>query len=290
MKRAVLIGANGQVGSEICRLWRDSGLGHFDLVALTHADIEVTDETSLSSKLNELSPAIVINTSGFLRVDECELVPDKACRVNGMAVKDIATFCAKNDALLVHYSTDYVFSGNKTAPYTEVDAPEPINAYGVSKLMGEYFACYTLPENHLIIRTSGLFGPAGSSNKGGNFVMTMLRLAAAGRSLSVVDDQVFSPTYAPDLAEAMLSLVRQGARGTVHLTNSGTTSWYGLAARAFAESGLSPELHPVSSSEYGSAARRPAYSVLDNSRATNLGVPPLRSWEHALKEYVQRIA
>jgi dTDP-4-dehydrorhamnose reductase len=256
------------------------------LVGLTHAEIEITNGPRVVEILTELSPGLVINTAGFLRVDECESVPEKACLVNGVAIKYLAEACAGLSATLVHFSTDYVFDGEKRTPYTESDTPSPINAYGLSKLMGEQFLRYLLPEDHLIVRTSGVYGPAGSRNKGGNFIETMLRLAGEGRAISVVDDQIFSPSYAPDLAGAVLTLISEGVRGTVHLTNSGVVSWHDFARRAFELAALSPRLTPISSSEFGAAARRPAYSVLDNGRAHESGLPPMRSWDLGLADYL----
>lgn len=287
MKRAVLIGSNGQVGTEITRIWDTvSSLRDTELIGLTHADIEITDRQEVEATLDRIDPELIINTAGFLRVDECESVPEKACAVNALAVKYLAESAAKHSTFLVQFSTDYVFDGRKTSPYTESDSNSPVNAYGLSKLMGEHFLRYCLPDAHLIVRTSGVFGIAGSTNKGGNFIETMLRLANAGRELSVINDQTFSPTYAPDLAHATLELISAGADGTIHLTNSGTTTWCDFAEAAFAGAGLRPQLHAVSSSEYGAAAKRPRYSVLDNERAMTLGVAPLRPWQDALNAYL----
>jgi dTDP-4-dehydrorhamnose reductase len=287
MKKAVLIGSNGQVGSEIARLWETTdGLRTAQLIGLTHADLEITDQIQLSRTLTELEPDLVINTAGFLRVDECESRAEVACLTNGIALKYLAELCAHLDADLVHFSTDYVFDGEKRTPYVEADNTAPINAYGASKLLGEQFVRYLLPERHLIVRTSGVYGPAGSRNKGGNFIETMLRLAQQGRDLSVVDDQVFSPSYAPDLAASVLTLVRERLRGTVHLTNSGTTSWYHFAALAFELAKLSPNLSPVSTEQYAAPARRPAYSVLDNGLACSFGLPGMRGWEESLANYL----
>lgn len=289
MQKAVLVGSNGQVGSEIARLWQSSPASRTtELVGLTHAEIEITERGQVTEILTKIAPTLVINTTGFLRVDESESVPETACLVNGIAVKHLAEACARLGATLVHFSTDYVFDGDKKTPYTESDTPSPVNAYGLSKLMGEHFLRYTLPEDHLIVRTSGVYGPAGSRNKGGNFIETMLRLANEGRSLSVVDDQVFSPTYAPDLAGAVLDLLGNGVRGTVHLANSGETSWHGFARRAFELANLTPRLTPTTSSEYAAAARRPAYSVLDNGRAYGHGLPRMRPWEEGLADYLTK--
>jgi dTDP-4-dehydrorhamnose reductase len=283
----VLIGSSGQVGSEITRLWPTRPeLCSVELIGLTHAGIEITDRDSVEATLENTGADIVINTAGFLRVDECESAPDKACAVNAFGVKYLAEGAAKRGCFVVQFSTDYVFDGRKATPYTESDATTPINAYGVSKLMGEHFLRYCLPDRHLIVRTSGVFGVAGSRNKGGNFVETMLRLAGSGQPLSVVNDQVFSPTHAPDLARATLELISKGARGLVHITNAGSTTWHDFAKAAFIATGRQPELRAVTSSEYAAAANRPRYSVLDNSLAIELGATPLRPWNEALDEYL----
>ena len=287
MLKAILIGCNGQLGTELTKLWQTRpGVAKRELVGLTHAELDITNEAQVTAAVEALRPEIVINTSGFLRVDECERVPDQAMLVNGIALKYLAAACVEHGTVLVHFSTDYVFDGTKGRAYEEGDATAPINAYGVSKLAGEQFVRYGRPDDHLIVRTSGLYGPAGSASKGGNFIETMLRLAAAGKSLAVVDDQVFSPAYAPDLAVSVLQLIEDGARGTFHVTNAGVTSWYAFAERAFHLAGLKPELRPVSTAEYAAPAARPRYSVLDNARARSSGLPQARPWEDALAEYM----
>ena len=283
----MLIGSNGQVGTEITRLWSMwPALANISLTGLTHADIEITDQQALASKLDETRADLIINTAGFLRVDECESSPERACLVNGVAVKYLADYAATRGCKVVQFSTDYVFDGAKGAPYTEADAPSPINVYGFSKLLGEHVLRRGLPDDHLIVRTAGVFGIAGSRNKGGNFIETMLRLADAGREIAVVDDQRFSPAYAPDLAGAVLTLIEVEARGTIHVTNSGVTTWHELAKAAFVESRLEPKMRAVTSEEYGAAASRPCYSALDNSRLTTFGIPRLRPWREALNAYL----
>jgi dTDP-4-dehydrorhamnose reductase len=258
-----------------------------ELVCLTHADIELTEQQQVATLCEQLRPDVVINTAAYLKVDECETSVEKAFLVNAIAVKYLAQHCARSGAVLVHFSTDYVFDGEKSSPYQEDDTTAPLNAYGLSKLAGELFARYCLPQQHIIIRTSGLYGPVGSSGKGGNFVETMLRLAYAGREIRVVADQVFSPTYAPDLAKAVLDLVGGSARGIFHLTNSGETSWHEFARQIFREAGVAPSLAAISAQEYASAARRPAYSVLANSRAAASGMHPLRDWRQGLRDYLK---
>jgi dTDP-4-dehydrorhamnose reductase len=291
MTRIALIGANGQLGSDLLTVWGDSALaGRGDeLVPLTHAGpdgIEITDTESVRTALSRLSPAVVINTASFIRVDDCEDVPETAMQVNAIGARNLAQVCGELGATLVHLSTDYVFDGEATEPYAE-DAPaSPQSAYGVSKLAGEQFIRYLLPDNHAIVRSSGLYGVAGASGKGGNFVETMLRVAGQGKPLQVVDDQTTCPTSTRDLAIAILQLIEHDGRGTFHITNSGACTWYQFAATIFELCDLQPVLSPTTTASYGLKAHRPAYSVLANDRLTQAGVAQPGPWRDALRGYL----
>ena len=288
MGRVALIGSNGQLGTDIMRLWGASSLSaeNNGIVGLVHADIEVQDPDQVRSVLNGIQPTAVINTAAFHRVDDGELTPTEALSVNSLGVKNLAETCRELGAALLHVSTDYVFDGASGSPYDESDSPSPVSAYGVSKAAGEQFLRYLLPNDHILVRSSGLYGTAGASGKGGNFVETMLKLAAAGKSIRVVNDQVLSPTYTPDLAETILDIIAKNGRGTFHVTNSGQCSWFEFAAEIFAQSGAQASLSPVTSAEYGALTRRPAYSVLRNSRLSELPIPQLRPWQQALTHYL----
>lgn len=289
MTRVALIGSNGQLGSDIARLWPTSELGKRgdQLIGLVHADIEVTDEAQVRSILSGIQPSLVINTSAFHRVDDCESNPLLALEVNGLGVKYLAESCRELGAVLMHFSTDYVFGGDATRPYTETDAALPVSAYGISKVAGEQYLRYLMPEDHILIRSSGLYGVAGASGKGGNFVETMLRFARDGRPIKVVNDQVSAPTYTLDLAQAVLEIIVRGGRGTYHVTNAGECSWYDFAQEIFSLAGLTPDLSPTTSADYAAAANRPAYSVLENARLKALGIGPLRPWQEALANYLK---
>jgi dTDP-4-dehydrorhamnose reductase len=193
--------------------------------------------------------------------------------------------------LLVHFSTDHVFGCDETRrrPWTESDAPGPVSIYGLSKLTGEYMVRALLPR-HIIIRTCGLYGVWGSGGKGGNFVRTMLRLAEQGKPLRVVDDQVCTPSYTVDVAEAVVRLLAADRPGLYHLTNSGSCSWHEFARTIFELVGKRVDVTPISSSEYAAPARRPAYSVLDAAGWRELRMPPLRPWREALKAYLNEAA
>lgn len=281
--RVAVIGATGQLGSDIVRVFRDAG---DEVFALGHGDIECTDPASVQAVLTSIRPDVVINCAAFVRVDDCEDQPEEAFRVNAVGALHVARAADRMRAVCVYISTDYVFDGKQGAPYTEDDIPRPVNVYGVSKLAGEHFVRATCPR-HLVVRTSGLYGAAGSSGKGGNFVESMIRLAREGRPIRVVHDQVLSPTYARDLAEKVAALLATEAYGTYHITNSGACSWYEFAAGIFDALGMRPDLAPTTSKAYGAKARRPAYSVLGRGRLAALGLDDLRPWPEALRAYLR---
>ena len=281
--RVVIIGANGQLGTDLVRVLK----GREIVIPLTHRKLEVCDFARTRQVLVQARPEVVINTAAFVQVDRCEDEVERSFQVNTYAVRNLAQICQELGSLLVHLSTDYVFDGKKRRPYLENDLPHPLSVYGVSKLAGEYFV-RTLCERHLVVRSSGLYGPAGSSGKGGNFVETMLNLARAGgrpqqKPIRVVDDQVLVPTYTRDLAEAIVRLIDSQALGLYHLTSDGECSWYEFAQRIFTLLGLSPELSPTTTEAFAARARRPAYSVLRSARLAWR----LRPWHQALAEYLQ---
>jgi dTDP-4-dehydrorhamnose reductase len=277
----LLIGANGQLGSELRRALEDR-----EVIALRHADLEVTDATQVMATVSRHRPRLIFNTAASHRVDACEDAPESAFAVNAVAVRELALAAERVGATLVQFSTDYVFDGRQRHPYTETDPPGPLNVYGVSKLAGEYFVRAIL-ERHFIVRTCGLYGLAGSRARGGNFVETMLRLARDGRQIRVVTDQVVTPTAAKDLARKVVELVSTGAYGLYHITNRGACSWFQFARAIFELSGVEARLSETTSAAFGAKARRPAYSVLDNARLRSLGLDDLRHWRDALADYLE---
>jgi dTDP-4-dehydrorhamnose reductase len=289
MARIALIGANGQLGSDIYRVWSESALGKRgdELINLTHADIEVTDPDMVRSVLKGIQPGIVINTAAYHDMDQCEVRPLAAFQVNALGVKNVAEACRELGATMVHFSNDCVFDGSKGTPYAEDDAPSPISAYGISEVGGERFLRYILPEEHLLVRSVGLYGVAGASGKGGNFVETMLRAAREGRPIRVVDDQITSPTYTLDLAETLLEVIARDTRGTLHITSAGQCSWYKFAGEVFALLGLRPDFAAITTAEANDTAKRPPYSVLDNARLKSLGLAQPRHWREALMDYLK---
>jgi dTDP-4-dehydrorhamnose reductase len=273
-------------------------LHNFDLVPLTHADIEIGDAICVREVMLKHQPAIIINTAAFVRVDDCEDQYDKAFWVNALGARNVAVVAQKLGAKLVHISTDYIFGGEREIPavcrrvngdnprpYIEFDTPVPLNAYGRSKLAGENLARHFC-RRHFIIRASGLFGVAGSSGKGGNFVETMLKLAKERHELSVVNDQVFSPTYTLDLARKIAQLMTTECYGIFHITNRGACSWYEFTREILRLVGIKTPVVPLTSDQYPQKARRPRYSVLDNYHLRLLGLDDMRPWPEALKDYL----
>jgi dTDP-4-dehydrorhamnose reductase len=281
--RIALIGANGQLGSDLARVL---GATH-ELCSLMHADVEVTDAESVYGMVDRCQPDLVINTAAFHRVDQCEEEAERAFAVNAFGVRNLAAACRESETTLAHLSTDYVFGGDTTrcAPYTEDDLPAPTNMYGVSKLAGEHIIKVLL-ERHFIFRVAGLFGVAGSSGKGGNFVELMLRLAREGRSIRVVDDQRTTPTYTVDLARQIAAVIETEDYGLYHATSHGDCTWYEFASEIFRQSGMQPELARAVTGDFGEKATRPGYSVLENAHLRRIGMDGMRPWQEALSGYL----
>jgi dTDP-4-dehydrorhamnose reductase len=278
--RAVIVGANGQLGSELMKELLD-----WSPIGLTHSGLDIRELARVRAVLSEANPQIVINTAAFNRVDDSENDPDRAFSINAYGARNLARVCAELGCTLMHISTDYVFGGEKRSPYTERDPPNPLSVYAVSKLAGEIFVRNICPQ-HFVVRTCGLYGIAGSAAKGGNFVDTMIRLAQQGKPIRVVDDQVLTPTYAKDLAEKLKDLGQTRAYGLYHITNGGQCSWYDFAAHVFKLTGLKSDVAPVTTEAFGAKARRPSYSVLAAERLKEIGLKELRPWQEALRDYL----
>jgi dTDP-4-dehydrorhamnose reductase len=281
--RYVLIGATGQLGHDLARTFRAPG----DLIPVARAELDLLDPAAIGRVLHAVRPTHVVNAAAYNLVDRAEDEREQAFAINADAVRVMADTCQALNATLVHFSTDYVFDGAKTTPYTEDDPPAPLGVYAASKLAGERAALERCTQT-FVFRVCGLFGvgrPAGGGRT--NFVETMLRLAAAGQALRVVRDQVLSPSYTLDLAPKVWRVLARGAPGLYHLTNAGQTSFYDFAREIFRLSGLSPSLAPVTAAEYGARARRPPYSVLARTRLAALGEDDLRPWPPALAAYLR---
>lgn len=276
--RALVAGSAGQLGRELVARLGDEVAWKGD-----RAELDVADGGAVVALVARVRPDVVFNATAFNRVDAAESEPLAAFAVNAAAPHFLARAARDAGALLVHVSTDYVFDGTASRPYREDDLPRPLGAYGASKLAGEHLVAAAGGE-HLVVRTSGVLGRGGSDQKGGSFVERIVAQARAGRPLRVVADQVFAPTCASDLAESLVALVRAGARGLVHVTNAGSCSWHELAVAALAAAGLEAPVERIRAADLSLPARRPAYSVLDTSRALALGLPPPRHWKDALPD------
>ena len=278
--KALVLGSAGQLGRELALQ-----LGEELLWAGGRDQLDVSDGPAVAALVARLRPDVVFNATAYNRVDAAESEPERAFAVNALAPRALAFAARELGALLVHVSTDYVFDGALARPYREDDPAHPLSVYGASKLAGEGHVLGSGAEA-LVVRTSGVLGRGGSAQKGGSFVDRILAQARAGKPLRVVADQRFAPTSAGDLASALVELVRLGARGLCHVTNAGSCSWHELATAALAAAGLERPVEAIAAAELRLPARRPAYSVLDNSRARALGLPPLRHWKDALTELV----
>jgi dTDP-4-dehydrorhamnose reductase len=278
-RRILLTGAGGMLGSDLAPVL--AGAGH-DVFARPRADLDITREAEVARAFRDLEPHVVVNCAAFTRVDDCES-SGRARDVNARGVGILADQCLRRDAHLVQISTDFVFDGSKRSPYTEEDLPNPLSAYGASKLEGEA-AALRVPSG-LVVRSSWLFGPAGW-----NFIEAILKQAEAGRStISVVNDQIGRPTATPDLAEAILALIEAWAVGIYHFANQGEVTWFDFAREILDLSGHEDvEVKPIDSVTLGRPARRPAYSVLDTSRYEKVTARPVRHYRDGLVEYLAR--
>ncbi len=279
--KVVVTGATGQLGQELVAALAGERVEAFGRLELDLCDFAYTRAVVLDHR-----PDVVINAAAFTRVDDCETEPERAFWVNAFAVRHLAQVCADVGCSLVHVSTDYVFDGAKASPYAEDDAPNPLSVYGTSKLAGECFV-RSLAPRHILVRTSGLYGPAGAASARGNFVETMLRLAERGGPVRVVTDQVLTPSSAQDVAAKIVELVRQDRRGLYHVTNAGQCSWFEFAREIFVLAGRAPALEPTTAAAFGARARRPAYSVLAHTRLAGLGLDDLQPWKDALAAYLR---
>lgn len=282
-RKAIIFGGGGQLGVELCRELerRQWVVRKFDRQSL-----DVTDSGRVESAVAQAEAQVVINAAAYNQVDIAEREPLAAYQANALAVRNLAMACRQADAQLVHYSTDYVFDGTKGSPYVETDTPHPLGAYAVSKLAGELYAQAYLADP-LIIRTSGVFGPGGMFTPRGNFVELMLRLAKNNSPIRVVMDHVASPTYAPAMASRTVDLLERNIHGLFHMGGGEAISWYDYAKLIFELAGLSPELQPTDEREYRTAARRPKYSALSNSKLDATGIAPMPSLRSAVADYLQ---
>jgi dTDP-4-dehydrorhamnose reductase len=282
MKIAV-IGANGQLGSDLVVAFSDNG----DAVCgLSHAEIDIADAQSVTRALEGIRPEAIVNTAAMHHVENCEREPEKALAVNALGARNLAMVARGLGAVLMHVSTDYVFDGSKGSPYREEDTPRPLNAYGISKLAGEHFVRATTPR-HFVIRTSGLYGKSPCRAKGGlNFIELMLKLARERGEVKVVDGEVVSPTSTAELALQIVRLSRSDSFGLYHATAEGSCSWYEFAREIFALTGTAVRLKVASPDEFPAKVPRPKYSVLENAALKSRGLNVFKPWQDALRTYL----
>lgn len=278
--RLLVFGGFGQLGSDLAL----AAAGRHELIRPSRAEVDVLDGPAVEVAVRAARPDAVVNLAAFHRVEACEADPARAFAVNAVGARAVAASARAAGARCVFVSTDYVFGGELRTGYPEDAPPSPVNAYGVSKAAGEWLVRIADPDA-LVVRGSGLFGHAGSSGKGGNFVETMLARGRAGEAVRVVDDQRLSPTATADLAERILALLEAGApAGVYHGANAGSCSWYELARAVFELAGIDADLSPRATG--GEPVRRPACSVLLDTRSAGLGLPPARPWREALAWYL----
>jgi len=270
----LVVGSKGMLGQELMGLLGSTARG------VDVGEIDITDLESVQRVLVTLKPRVVVNAAAYTDVDGCETQAELALQVNGEGVAHLAMITKEIGAKLVQVSTDYVFNGGKGTPYEEDDAPAPLSIYGESKLAGEMNAKFN--PDHLIVRTQWLYGHAGK-----NFVETMLKLADERSELTVVDDQIGSPTWTRDLALAIKALIEKNCCGTYHAANTGFVSWNGFAKEIFRLAGKDVTVSPMSTAQLNRPAARPLYSTLDCGKLQQDTGLVLEPWQEALQRYLE---
>ena len=285
----VVVGAEGQLGHDLCAEVSDTTLHRADLDGDFHL-LDVQDGEAVNTLLRDIKPDLVLNASAAHNVAVCEQEPGMAFAVNATGPRNLAVACKEIGARLVHVSTDYVFGDGATRPLLETDLPQPLSVYAASKLAGEHLSASVL-DNHIVVRTAAIYGKAACRAKGGrNFIGTMLHLASTRPEVKVVTDEFTTPTYTRVLARQMRLLAEKGTPGLYHTTCQGACSWYDFAKAIFEETGTTVTLTPTTSEEFQSPVRRPAYSVLENKNAQSQGLDIMPSWRDALKDYLADVA
>ena len=279
LQRTIVVGATGQFGTDLVEVLREDG--KFEVMPLSHADCDCTDERKVARVIGSLHPDTVVNCAAYVRVDDCEEHANEAFNVNAIGALNVARACGAANTLCVYISTDYVFDGTKATPYKESDLPNPINIYGTSKLAGEYLTRQAT-RRWLIVRTASLFGKTGARGKGGNFVETIIKKAKAHEPIKVVNNITMSPTYSLDAANGLAGLLRNRATGLFHIANRGACTWYEFAKTISELADLGDVIHSVSSSEFEVRAARPKNSALVTEQ-TGFQLP---TWKEALKAYL----
>lgn len=281
-KRIVVFGALGQLGVELCAELARRG---YEARGLARQDLNIADRVEVERTIGEFQPAAVFNPAAYNQVDLAETEPVAAFEANALGVRNIAIACRQHAARLIHFSTDYVFDGRLGRPYVETDAMHPLGAYAVSKLAGELYAQAYI-ERPIVVRTSGVFGPAGAHTARGNFPELMLRLAREGKPIRVVQDYIASPTFAPALASRSIDLLERDLDGVFHIGGGQPISWFDYARLIFEKAGVTANLTATNASEYKTAAERPKFSALANARMQDCGMAPMPGLAGAVADYL----
>ncbi|GBE06707.1 dTDP-4-dehydrorhamnose reductase [bacterium BMS3Abin10] len=273
MKIAVT-GSSGMLGTAIKQVFTDK-----ELIALTRNDFDITDPDSTRTAIRDIKPDFLIHAAAFTDVDGCEADPEKAYLVNSVGARNVVIACEPINCPVLYISTDYVFDGREKTPYSEGEHPDPVNKYGLSKLIGEYFVSM-LSSRFYIVRTSWLYGKGGK-----NFVDSILQGLSGNKEIDVVNDQTGSPTYTQDLASRLKELPGKGF-GVYHITNSSYCTRYELALEIVRIKGIKARVNPVTSGKLARPAKRPGFSALASTRLQHVGISEPRHWKEALKEYL----
>lgn len=284
--KILVTGAEGQLGSEIRELSINT---NYSFEFIDRKELDLTKLESIIPFLEHSNPDFIINCAAYTAVDKAEDEPEIAQLINAKAPEKIAEYCSKNGKRLIHISTDYVFDGNFSKPIIESDKPNPQSVYGKTKLDGEN-AINHLLGNAYIIRTAWVYSPFGN-----NFVKTMLRLGKEKDEINVVSDQIGSPTYARDLAEAILNIIKEinngnDMPGVYHYSNEGVCSWYDFAAEIMKQAGLDCKVNPITTKEFPTKAKRPAYSVLNKAKVKNQFKLETHSWSKSLNDCLSKLS
>jgi dTDP-4-dehydrorhamnose reductase len=283
--KILVTGANGQLGNELLELSRD--YPHYEFLYTDEKELDITNETHIDEFFAEHIPRVIINCAAFTAVDKAESEEDIAFLINSTAVGYLSKVSAKYGSLLIHISTDYVFDGKSSIPYSESSETNPVSAYGRTKYAGE-LAVHQFAAKAIIIRTSWLY-----SEFGNNFVKTITKYAKERGLLNIVYDQIGTPTYARDLAKTILEIIPSAVMASgveiFHFSNEGVASWYDFAKAIVDYSGIECKINPINSKDYTQAATRPFYSVLDKSKIKERFSIEIPYWRDSLRECIQRL-
>jgi dTDP-4-dehydrorhamnose reductase len=287
--KVLVIGSEGQLGTDVCRAFEDAELCRADLDG-GDVRLDIADEAEVRKLLvADFRPEVVVNTAAFHNVPRCEEEPQTAYAVNATAAKHLAVACQGTGARLIHISTDYVFGNGGKRPYVETDREVPLSTYGASKLAGEHLIAAEC-ENHCIVRGSGLYGASACRAKGGrNFVQLMLHLAAERGEVKVVTDERVSPTYTVALAKQIRVVAERAEPGLYHATCNGECSWYEFARAIFEETGTAVKLLKATGADFPSPVKRPDFSILQNKHLQDQGLDVMPHWRDALRAYLEVI-